>query len=391
MDTRSHFILSNRKVALEHDGRPYLQLDSEIAPDLPLHYVLYHLPDEVTQNTRVETPVEILGDGVAFVQQVVAEAEKLPPGCRNITFYIHGFHHVINHSFKLDLLSRLDQAYCQPGSATVGKFIFFSWPATDGRDKVDDRAHAQGMMLYRNNKKMFELLAGELRKRNIGFHLMAHSFGHRVLNGFLSEAETGQQLFDHVFLFAADIPHEAMDVTLPGIKLRNKKNSDWDGDTPADDRERLYDLTRLQYLAQKTHCFYCRYDRMLMASTDGELNRIEEENSQWVNDFICLGSLGNKTIKVFENIYFYDVLEWMSKDEVFEQVFNAHHHVLEQLDYIFEHFDLSRSDQRLFVLDGSEQETWIKVHQYLFQSRDVVKKVGELLGGQTQDNGKVLA
>jgi len=380
MENYEHFILSNRKVKWNSKEKIFsLDLDSRIQPGLPLHYTVYDFTGKkLTEHSDLPNKVTPVADGAAFIDQVVAAADQLPEGSRNVTFYIHGFHHIFQRSFKLDILSGMANSYCSAANRVVGKFIFFSWPATEGRNILDDRAHAQGIMLYRNNKKMFENLAAALQQKGIQFNLMAHSFGHRILNGFLEEINTGKKIFDKVFLFAADIPHQALDGTLPGIKLKNKKNSDWDGDTPADDVERWYNLTKLQEVANETHCFYCKYDRMLMASTDGELKRTEEDDADQVNDYLCLGTMGNLKIKPNTQIKFYDVEKWVRVDTEFGDVLGKNAHEVEQMQKIIDALDLSRSDHRAFAILNFSREPWVKLHRYAYYSKDVVKEVGNI-------------
>jgi hypothetical protein len=374
MEHRQHFILSNRQVMRSFNDY-YLQLESRIKPDLPLHYALFDFPQSMlTKNSLMKNAVSPVEN--SFIENVVAETDKLADPYRNVTIYIHGFHHLIHHSYKLDLMASVAKAYCNPAKRSVGKFIFFSWPATQERGIMDDKAHAQGLFLYKNNARLFSELHSRLNEKGIKLNLAAHSFGNRLLNGFLAEADVTEKLFDSVLLFAPDIPFRCMDSTLPGIVLKNKRNSELDGDSPADDVQRLYDLTKLSKIAGEVHTYYCRYDRMLFASTDGELNEFEEQDRQRVENFLCLGNVGGEKIVSPPNVFFHDVEDRLKRNPDFKKLFEDHTHELEKMDEVLNEKEIMYNLKSIgFFL--FQKDPWVKLHRYLFESPEVVEHAGQ--------------
>lgn len=371
MENRNHFILSNRQVYRAFD-KYYLQVESRIDPALPLHYAPYFFREEgLTENTIMKDPVQPVNDD--FIKAVVQQAEQLQDPYRNVTIYIHGFHHLMQFSYKLDVMADMVNAYCNPADRIVGKFIFFSWPATQFRRFMDDRAHAQGLFLYRNNKALFRELYAELSKRGIKLNLMAHSFGHRLLNGFLAEAQQ-EKLFDKVFLFAADIPHECMSTTGPGIELENWYDDLSDVYTPEDKVKRRYNLTPLASVAGETYCYYCRYDRLLLASTDGELDNSKEDNHELVDNFLCLGTMGNANLSVPANVKFQHVLDLFGNESPLKQVIDGHPDVKQEIDSVLNSNEI-HSNLRNFSILKFTRDPWVKVHRYLSTSTEVVNDV----------------
>lgn len=387
-----HFILSNRQVAPRKQDKNNLYFERKylIEPNLPLHYVQYpFLPLVPPDSMNIDQPVTPVGNGDAFINHVVAEADKLPAGHRNVTIYIHGFHHFVNTSFKLDILSGMVKKYCFPEDPAiqrvVGKFIFLSWPATGKRRKLDVRAHEQGFYLYQNNRAMFEKLYAELNKKGIQLNLMAHSFGHRMLNGFLAAMDDQpKKMFDHINLFAADIPHQAMDLLAdqgkPGIRLINKKFRDRNGKLSGEDKSVWYNFTKMGSLAGKVTSFFCRYDRMLMASSDGELKRTEEDDNDLVNNYLCMGTVGGLFLqKKPDNVEFIDVLENVNKDiKTFGGMPETEKQVRKQIDNIVTKFRLDVSDHRAFAIMDFSREPWVKLHRYIYHCDAVVDTVGKI-------------
>jgi hypothetical protein len=123
-----------------------------------------------------------------------------------------------------------------------------------------------------------------------------------------------------------------------------------------------------------------------MASTDGEIKRSDEDDTEQVNEYLCLGTMGNTGIKFSEKTRFYDVEPWVRQDGTFDGVLDKNKHVLKQMDDIIQKFNLSVSDHRAFALLKFSRDPWVKLHRYAYYSQDVVKQVGTIC---RQDIGPV--
>ena len=378
MTFRSHFILSNRKVYSAF-GKKYLHIENEIEPDLPLHYTYYPVPMRASARTRITSDVADVND--RFIEHVLLESASH----KNVTLFIHGFHHLFNLSFKVDIFNKLVQQYCEKHNA-VGKFIFFSWPSSQSRHFLDDRAHAQGLMLQKNYIGLFERLHDELNSRDIKLNLMVHSMGHRLLNGFLSGLDHGKKIFDKVFLFAPDVPHKSLDISLPGVVIRNRKNSVRDGETPSDDEWRVFNLTKLSEVSNETHTYYYKYDRILLAGVGGELKRFEESNKNLVNDCLCLGNLGNERIQSHSNIFFHNASEFLLSDNHFSKFLVKNRYALEDMENIFTKNEI-HDGAKLFAALPLTRDPWVKLHRYFVECEGVVKDVA----GHIQNNSQAVA
>lgn len=374
MTDYQHFILSNRDVKRKN-GKYFLKKKAHINPYNQLHSLLYAIPEgaNVNSKTIIKDPVTPVV-AKRFVDEVLGEAKKLKAPYKNITLYIHGFNHLFCKSYKVELFQNLAKTYCSGEDRSVGKFIFFSWPATDLRSKMDDMIHVQGEAVALNYLAMFEKLQERLADIGVELNLMSHSFGHRWVNGFLGKTPARQgKLFDKTFLFASDIPYQSIATNgLPGIRLKNKGESRFDGGD--NEKTRLYDLTKLEQLSTAVYGFHCDYDRMLFASTDGELNEREEKSKTDVDNFMCLGVVGNtnSAVKHPKNFAFNDVTP-LVLSENYEALKDEK--VKKELDKIRSEKEFD-TNQRLFAIKGKD---WIHLHRYLFTSPKVVSKVKELL------------
>lgn len=372
MSVREHFILSNRKVYSVF-GKKYFHIENNIAPGLPLHYAFASVPAGANARSRIESYVEPADD--RFIDHVVSQSK----GLKNVTLYIHGFHHLFDLSFKLDIFDMLIRKYCIEEQA-VGKFIFFAWPSTQSRHYLDDRAHAQGLMLFRQNHLLFHKLYKVLNAQGTSLHLMVHSMGHRLLNGFLSEARGSGKLFNKVFLIAPDVPHKSLDTQLPGVCIRNRRNSVHDGETPADDLSRRYDLTVLSFLSDEVHCYYYRYDRILLAGVAAELKRHEETNADLVNDCFSLGNLGNDRIIAPAAVQFHDVKPFLQSDSSFGPFLLENSDLLEELEAIISANEI-HDDSKWFAALRSRREPWVKLHRYFVECNEVVRHIAARIDG----------
>lgn len=373
MTASHHFILSNRKVYSAF-GKKYFHIENNIPPGLPLHYTYSHIPTRSTARSRIIDPV--IGVDENFIDEVLRAGE----GLKNVTLFIHGFHHLFDLSFKLDVFSMLAAKYCCQHHG-VGKFIFFSWPSTQSRHYLDDRAHAHGVMLYRNYAGLFEQLCAALNGRGVEFNLMVHSMGHRLLNGFLAGANGSKKYFNKVFLFAPDVPHKTLDNNLPGVIIRNRLNSIHDGATREDDEQRHYNFSALSWVADEVHCYYYRYDRILFAGVAAELKRREEVDPGLVDDCLSLGNLGGERISSFENVTFHNVKPMLRQDAHFSSFLIKNIATLKKLEGNISSNEI-RDRAKLFAAMKSLRNPWVKLHRYFVECDAVVQDVCQKLGGK---------
>lgn len=374
MENRHHFIFSNREVRVNR-----WTLNTEVSPFEPLNYVYYRIPKTANETTKVSHDVTPISDG--FMDHIVEEAKKLPATCRNVTIYIHGFHHISNRSYKIDLFKNLVNQYCSDNKG-VGKFVFLSWPATGFRNTVDDMAHAIGAALWRNPHFDVIKLHDRLNKEGIKLYLWAHSFGHRILNGYLSEQPKKTKLqFDKLLLFASDIPYKSLDLTNPGIRLGNEKNvqyKDYEGELyDPDFPARLYDLSKMETASGETHCYYCKYDRMMLASTEGQVTGDQAQNPTAVDRWICVGSVSRGDLTNPVEIVRHDVTGWVKKEKEFKKAFKQTK-VLKDMDATLKTRKIV-GNHRMFAVEPATRRPWLLLHQYLVMSPSVVKKVKTIL------------
>lgn len=371
MEPRKHFIVSNRTVRADS-----WTLDPDAEPFGPLHYTYYNVPKTPNETTKVSQKVTPLVKKT-FIDHVVEEAKQLPDTCRNVTIYVHGFHHIINKSYKIDLLNNLVKQYCLDEQG-VGKFIYFSWPATGARTKVDDMAHALGTSLWRNPEFDIAALKKRLNSNGIELNFWTHSFGHRILNGYLSEQKgNAAKQFNKVFLFASDIPHRALDKNNPGIALENPKNAhytDAQGKTfDTDYPRREYNLTRLETIADKANCYYTKYDRFMVSSLEGELKGHQLNQPAFVDSWMCAGSVGKSRATKPMNIRSVDVSKWIRKEDAFKKAFNKSK-VVKELENTISKKKVDGA-HRMFALEPAGRRPWQLLHQYLIMSPSVVADV----------------
>lgn len=367
MERFSHFILSNRKV---HPHFKTFTPDWKLDSYKDLHYTPFEFEDRYYEE-RSHLSAVGLDAGQGFIDAVVESAKDLPQPYRNVTLYIHGFHHVINVSYKLDVMKGMTDAYCtqDENTRTVGKFIFFSWPATESRTHMAAVAWDMGVgMDTGKNAKLFEDLYAALKKENIQFNLMVHSFGHHLLNSFLwarNNEQNTQKLFDQVFLFAPDIPHGSL----------SQKGGMYN---PI--RKRHFNLNGLETVAGITHVYYYKHDRMLISGTCEEIRSAPKDVKVIVNrDHFCLGTVGDAFAIDYQpaNIIFYDAFPMVRTEQRFQRAFDQGDEI-RNMDRIVKEQSFKNAGQVAFNLLPITRQPWVDLHRYSYTSNKVVAHVREL-------------
>lgn len=363
MENLEHFVLSNR--AIDKRFKPdRWTIDTNTDTKEPLRYTAFTFePRYYTEESWIPNEVKETGQG--FIDEIVAATANLPEYCRNVTIYIHGFHHMTKLSYKLDIMKEMVDAYCRNDeNRVVGKFVFFSWPATQTRSNLADRAYEMGQNMFTGeHARFFENLYDALNKNNIQLHLMSHSFGHHVLNGFLAaytSSGSKKQLFNRVFLFAPDVPHGAL--SKKGGVMHTGKN-------------RLFDLNPLEKIAHTIHCYHCRYDRMLMASTAEHISGKQDRDSERIKMYLCLGSVGDKYAGDFkrDHVKFHDVLNdpiYLEREQRFDRSLGDKK-IRGQMDWILNQLSFEKSNQRLFAVFSIVRDPWVDLHRCSIYSNSV--------------------
>ncbi|MGL1889561.1 MAG: alpha/beta hydrolase [Reichenbachiella sp.] len=178
---------------------------------------------------------------------------------KNILFFIHGYH-PFKKKLHTVLLDRLATEYSKNEEYEgVGAIIFFSWPNRGLQWKEDDEAKQIGEVLGEYYPRLFLSLKEMCHSMDGKFHLMCQSFGHHILNGFLSKYPfKSETLFDKTFLMAADIPNKA--VTEPrGVEIVNHIGR-------SKQKTIVYNLLALKSVSGQTYIYYDEYDVILTAS-----------------------------------------------------------------------------------------------------------------------------
>ncbi len=388
MNPREHYIIGVRNT-LEENGKTYWRPDYKRHRKLAVHWQKYKLPNTVNEHTRADKPVK--GFPENFIDDLIEEMKQLPERQRTVTFYIHGWHRFKKVSHKLDILDNLSKTYGEGGP--VGKFVFLSWPSSGLRHLVDDRAFQIGHLFGKNHLSHLKELRDRLHEIGGKMILMAHSFGHHVLNGILSTSASFQlqrPLFDHVFLFASDIAHQSVfrNETTSGVLLGNPLAHLGPQIYP----ERNYNLTDLARLSSNNHVFYHRYDVMLHNSTfmfakkmfSGLLDRLHIDNEElaMIQKSFCLGNLGGeKLLAANPDFDFVNVKELMDDHPRDRKTFKVKRKKRDKIDEFLEEprkfvgFGIGN-----FAASAFKQKHYVGLHQYLFSADSVVKEVKGKMG-----------
>ncbi|MEO7990011.1 MAG: alpha/beta hydrolase, partial [Chryseolinea sp.] len=243
-----------------------------------------------------------------FVNNVMSSVHEVDPQVKrkHVFIYIPGYQLQLLNSLRTDLLSSFTLSYMTHPQNSIAKVLFFSWPSQSGpkRETVDDRSVAAGESFTANGMfDYLEKLSIELKKENRCLNLVAHSFGHQLLNGMINpkSGTVPQKIFENVFLMAPDISY--LSVQINGALIKNTIKNPGSSDTI------LYDLSKLNTLANNIHVFHDKYDFLLYSSTvrfagDKDLRDLSE-TGQYRN----LGNHGNmlKQQPIHDNFHFIDV------------------------------------------------------------------------------------
>ncbi|UTW62519.1 alpha/beta hydrolase [bacterium SCSIO 12741] len=259
--------------------------------------------------------VEEWNDQAQFELQVLEKVKNMPPGKRNVVIYFHGFYgdprkNVGSYMYKV--FNGMKHAYTKDAALGIGCILHFSWPSGGVRELVDDKAHAQGVSLYKHNLDKIKKLYDTLKANNIRLHLMGHSFAMQLFNGFASQIKPAdRQMFDKIFLFAPDLPYKS--IQPGGVVVTDPIHKKED---PNADDERKYDFTRLNQIGGEVHVFWNEFDYLLYGSTQLKLKAIKkwkkdeykdpEKRKEHADGHTVLGIMGGTNGQP-ANFYFHDI------------------------------------------------------------------------------------
>ncbi len=275
MSNPFHYVLSNRAIEFKPgQARPELDTDNKKLADRNImHFGLYPINN---RNQRLSINAVDIN---TFTGGISSHVEQLPQGKRDVMLYIHGYDAF--PKLKLELLEQVHQKYVADYQTTIGKIIFFSWPSHGFRKKIDDRANTYGQELFQHFP-FFKQLSEKLAQKGSRLHLLVHSFGHQLLNGFISTPgfqqlpQAERKIFDQIFLMAPDVPRGCINTAINsnGILVPNRHGNP---------KERLYNFTLLDDLGSQLHIFYDDHDFLLYLSSKYLISRnhYKTEKEKW--------------------------------------------------------------------------------------------------------------
>ena len=365
---------------LDHEGHPVVEIED--VPDT-LFFANF--------NARPLRP-NFLSPQI-FTNIVMQSLERLNDDSRKHVFiYVHGFDW--EPGLKIDLHSQFLQSYFNHPENSIAKVLYFSWPSFGWRKNIDDRSVDAGQKFTENGLfEYFRLLSETLHAEGKTLNLIVHSFGHQLLNGMVTPANTQNipdEIFDHIFLMASDITYLAFQKN--GVRLRNSNGKNFE-----------YNFGPLKRLSDHIHVYYNPLDYLLYISTKGYngnkkiANFDPKPDSQGITaDYRTLGNYGSgifdepeSGLNIEEGIEFYNIQELLTEGDPGDPQYYPFLNVTDERgimtienarktpDSDYSGFKLLRTFWR--------KELFMTHHQYLFTCKPVVDHVLGILNQENVD------